>query len=80
MPLTRGREVLARWPDDGWYYFGRVDGVADGTTDGALNRAPVAATTDVYRVRDSVGHVATIRRDDLFGEEDKTFQAIQVCV
>ncbi|KAH3834806.1 hypothetical protein DPMN_108140 [Dreissena polymorpha] len=62
--LSRGTDVLARWPDDGWYYWGRVDGRA-------------AGTGDCYMVRDSTGFVASIADEDLLTEEQQKFQAIQ---
>ncbi|WAQ99963.1 VWA3B-like protein [Mya arenaria] len=60
--LVSGLEVLARWRDDGWFYYGRING---------------RAAEGGYEVRDVTGHVENISRDDILLEEEKIFQAIQ---
>ncbi|WAQ99959.1 hypothetical protein MAR_024332, partial [Mya arenaria] len=54
--LKVGDEVLAKWADDGWYYFGQV-----------VRRS---AHGFVW-VKDSCGHMEEIGRDSILTEEDR---------
>lgn len=53
-PPLHGK-VLARWSDDGWFYYGTVQG--DRTTDRK------------YMVKDVTGHTELINEDDLIPAE-----------
>lgn len=60
--LPEGKEVLARWMDDGWFYFGVV----------------VTEVEDrQYVVRDATGHMEAVRRDDILLDDENLFEAIQ---
>lgn len=64
MDLVDRQEVLARFPDDGWFYFGVV-----------LSRAE---KKDMYNVLDGMGNVFEVKMEDIFLEEDEQFRALEV--
>ena len=52
--LEVGDKVLAKWPDDGWYYKSQIIQVID---------------PDNYRIKDSIEDTEFIRRDDIIPEK-----------
>ena len=55
--LEVGDKVLAKWPDDGWYYKSQIIQVID---------------PDNYRIKDSIEDTEFIRRDDIIPEKHNT--------
>ena len=62
--LRLRQEVLARFPDDGWFYFGVV--------------WAIVAKNMVYTILDGAGNLTDITRSDMFLEEDEGYAAIEV--
>ena len=58
-------EVLARWPDDGWFYFGSI-------------KEKVSYEDHVYKVKDSTGYVAHIHVNDILRHQIDFTQCFQV--
>ena len=62
--LRLRQEVLARFPDDAWFYFGVVWAIVDKNI--------------VYTILDGAGNLTDITRSDMFLEEDEGYAAIEV--
>jgi len=62
--LRLRQEVLARFPDDGWFYFGVV--------------WAIVAKNMVYKILDGAGNLTDITRSDMLLEEDEGYAAIEV--
>ena len=62
--LQCGEEVLARWPDDGWYYRGTIHEPAG----------------DSYFVEDSVGNMEEIARQNIISDEDVVHSCDILCL
>ncbi|XP_053399883.1 uncharacterized protein LOC123557586 isoform X2 [Mercenaria mercenaria] len=60
-PVKCNEEVLARWSDDGWYYFGMVTEVDDGSV----------------KVLDATGHEEWIKQEDILLSEENQNDTIK---
>lgn len=63
--LAIGTEVLACYPDDGWFYFGVV-------------KSKTTEKINYYDILDSTGHVTSIFREDILTDDLEPFHSIQV--
>ncbi|WAQ99922.1 hypothetical protein MAR_024295 [Mya arenaria] len=54
--------VLARWRDDGWFYFGKV----------------VSSKEDEYSIKDGFGLNEMIHKSDVLTETNQKFQVVQI--
>ncbi|XP_052795299.1 uncharacterized protein LOC128228179 isoform X2 [Mya arenaria] len=88
--LSKGQEVLARWSDDGWYYFGHIESKGkskgkskvkgkDESKDKGKEDCRGERTEDTicWKVRDSTGHTEYIQLRNILTEEERRQQIIQ---
>ncbi|WAQ99981.1 hypothetical protein MAR_024354 [Mya arenaria] len=76
--LSKGQEVLARWSDDGWYYFGLIESKEESKDVSRGKSKKQKEDAILWKVRDSTGHSENIPRRNILTEEERKQRKIEV--
>ncbi|WAQ99980.1 hypothetical protein MAR_024353, partial [Mya arenaria] len=75
--LSKGQEVLARWSDDGWYYFGLIESKEESKDVSRGKSKKQKEDAILWKVRDSTGHSENIPRRNILTEEERKQRKIE---